>query len=790
MEEKVLHKLEYYKVIELLINQCSCQLGKDIAAELKPSHDLEEIEQGQAETSEAKEIWRLYPNFTLGGIRDIRAALRKAQVGGIIDPEGFIMVYDTILAAKRIKDFFIEIGQTYPLIANLTHDLANLPGLEKQIKKCITSEGEVGDQASEKLGKLRKQLRNLQGKAREKLEGIVRSTEMQKYLQDPIVTIRNERYVVPVKQEYRQKIRGLIHDQSASGATIFVEPFSVVEINNEAQRLEAQEKAEVLRILRQLTEQVAECHSELATNVELLGSIDFIFAKGKLSTELDCGQVKMNNRGYINIVQGRHPLIRGEVVPTTIYLGKEFDILVITGPNTGGKTVTLKTVGLFTLMAQAGLHVPAQVGTELAVFEQVFADIGDEQSIEQSLSTFSAHMTNIINIVNNVDDRTLVLLDELGAGTDPTEGAALAMAILDFLNSAGTKAVATTHYSELKSFAYNRDKIENASVEFNVETLRPTYRLLIGVPGKSNAFLISQRLGLKLEVIESAKDFLSKDEIRVADLIANLETNQILSEKGREEAELLTKEAQKKIVEMQKSEQELQEKSQKIIEKAQEEALEIVSRARRESEAVLKEIRGVQKSPGNNLQQKMQDIRKNLKEKEGKLQDIVFKEQEGAVLQPQDLQQGDLVLIKRLNQKAQVLERPNSNGEVLIQAGIMKISASIQELCKLKDDSKQGTEKKNKTGVGTIVSSKAKDISNEVDLRGLTVDEALLVTEKYLDDAFLAGLSQIVIIHGKGTGALRNAITNLLKRHSRIKSYRVGEFHEGGHGVTIAEIKR
>lgn len=792
MEEKVLHKLEYYKVIELLINQCSCQLGKDLAEELKPSHDLEEIERGQAETTEAKEIWRLYPNFTLGGIRDIRSALRKAQVGGIIDPEGFIMIYDTILAGKRIKDFFTEKSQTYPLIANLTRDLENFSGLEKQIKRCITSEGEVSDRASEKLGRIRKQLTSLQGKAREKLEGVVRSPAMQKYLQDPIVTIRNERYVIPVKQEYRQKIPGLIHDQSASGATIFVEPFSVVEINNEAQRLEAQEKAEVLRILRQLTEQVGEYHSELTTNVELLGQIDFIFAKGKLSTELDCGQVKMNDRGYINIIQGRHPLIKGNVVPTTIYLGKGFDILVITGPNTGGKTVTLKTVGLFTLMAQAGLHVPAQVGTELAVFEQIFADIGDEQSIEQSLSTFSAHMTNIINIVNKVNEGTLVLLDELGAGTDPTEGAALAMAILDHLNSAGTKAIATTHYSELKSFAYNRENIENASVEFNVETLRPTYRLLIGMPGKSNAFEISKRLGLKCDVIERAKEFLSKDEIKVADLIANLETNEILSEKKRQEAELLKQQAQKKILEMEKREQELKEKTQRIIDKAQEEALEIVARARKESETVLKEIRGVQKSHESNLHQKMQDLRQNLREKEGKLQEAVFKEQEGTLLKPQDLQPGDLVLIKRLNQKAQVLEKPTSNGEVLIQAGIMKITAKLKELSKVRDNSNQETDnsQRNKTGVGTIVSTKARDISNELDLRGLTVDEALLVTEKYLDDAFLAGLSQISIIHGKGTGALRSAITKLLKRHHGIKAYRVGGFNEGGHGVTIAELKK
>lgn len=788
MEDKVLYKLEYHRIIERLTNLCSVALGKEIAAGLRPSYCLEEINLWQSETTEAKDILRFFPNFSLGGIRDIRAFLRKAQVGGIVEPGEFLQVLDTLEGARRIRAFFDEEGEKYTLLSVYANSITPLPGLEQRIKKTVTPEGEVSDTASEELQRLRRQLRSLQGKVKEKLEGLVRSAEMQKYLQDPIITLRNDRYVIPVKQEYRHQVPGLIHDQSASGATIFVEPMAIVELNNETQRLEAMEKAEVMRILRQLTGLVESNRQEMEDTIRALGDLDFRLAKGKLSLDLDCGQPVVNGRGFLHIIQGRHPLLQGKAVPTTIHLGRDFDTLVITGPNTGGKTVTLKTVGLFTLMAQAGLHVPAQSGTELSVFDQVFADIGDEQSIEQSLSTFSSHMTNIVNILAKVNDRTLVLLDELGAGTDPTEGAALAMAILEYLIEVGARTIATTHYSELKSFAYNNKRVENASVEFDVETLRPTYRLLIGVPGKSNAFEISRKLGLQDELVERARGFLSQEEIRVADLIENLETNQLLSEKDRQEAERLRRVAQTRIEQLEIKEHQLKQRTQAMIQKAQTEALEIVAAARRESEALLKEVREKARHASLETQQDLQELRRKLREKESQLQDTVYRDIQDDGVKPQDVKPGDIVVIKRLNQKAQVLENPNQNGEVMVQAGIMKLTLKLQELRLTEESKSMGV--KEKTGVGQIMSNKAKDIRNELDLRGMTVDEALLETEKYLDDAYLAGLPQAYLIHGKGTGALRSAIQEMVKKHRFIETVRYGGYHEGGIGVTVVEFRK
>lgn len=787
MDERVLHKLEFHKVIEHLVSHCSTQIGKEIATSLKPLIEINEINRMLSETTEAKEVLRFYPGFSLGGVRDIRAALRKAEAGGIIEPAEFLNIYDTIGASKRIKKFFSDDGQKYKLLVAYAENLAVLTQLEQSIKKTITPEGEVSEDASPELSRIRKQLRSLQGKVREKLESMIRSSDMQKMLQDPLITIRNDRFVIPVKQEYRYQVQGLVHDQSASGATLFIEPLAVVEISNEAQRYESMERAEILRILRHLTGLVAEQYDSLSVTIENLGNLDFIFAKAKLSAALDCGQPVMNERGYLHIIQGRHPLIQGKVVPSTIYLGKDFDILVITGPNTGGKTVTLKTVGLFTLMAQAGLHVPAEYGTELAVFRQVFSDIGDEQSIEQSLSTFSSHMTNIINIINNLDGQTLILLDELGAGTDPTEGAALARAILEYLLARGTRVIATTHYSELKSFAYNKKRVENASVEFDVETLRPTYRLLIGVPGKSNAFEISLRLGLKKELVDQARTFLSQEEVRVADLIANLETNQIMSEKERQEAEKLKTTAKNMLMQLEKKEAEIKEKAQAIIQKAQTEALDIVIRARQESESVLKEVKEKFKNAPQDTRQELQELRNLLREKEENFQKAMYKDDEDEVLQSQDLSPGDMVLLKRLNQKAQVLEKPDKD-EVLVQAGIMKVSVKLKDLRRLREDKPE--KKIEKTGAGEIFAGKAREIKKDLDLRGLTVEDALLEVEKYLDDAFLAGMPQVNIIHGKGTGALRSAVTDMLKKHRLVAAARYGGYYEGGLGVTVVEFKK
>lgn len=785
MEEKILRKLEYYKIIERLSSQCASQLGKEIVGSLLPSTNLAEVLVRQAETTEAKEILRLFPSFSLGGIRDIRGGIKKAIIGGIMEPQEFLYLSDTLYAAQRVKGFFQVEGTKYVRLYSYSERLHVLKNLEQRIRKTITIDGEVSDKASEELARIRRQLRGLQGKVKEKLESLVRSTEMQKYLQDPIITIRNDRYVIPVKQEARQFVPGLVHDQSGSGATLFIEPMAVVELNNETQRLEAMERTEVVRILRHLTGQVAENREELEETVGALALLDYSFAKGKLSADMDGGPPVINDKGRINIIQGRHPLIQGSVVPISISLGQDFNTLVITGPNTGGKTVTLKTVGLFTIMAQAGLHVPAQGETELAIFQKVFVDIGDEQSIEQSLSTFSSHMTNIIDLLDKVDGNTLVLMDELGAGTDPTEGAALAMAILEFLIQRRAKTIATTHYSELKSFAYNNEEVENASVEFDVETLRPTYRLLIGVPGKSNAFEISRRLGLSESLVERARSYLSQEEARVADLIENLETNQMLSERDRREAEKLKESAHSKLIQLEKREVELKGRFDELIRKAHSEALEIVTRARRDSEAILKEVKEVQKKT-NNQNLELQGLRDQLREKEAVLQNEVYKEEAGKGVSSEELEPGDNVLIKRLNQKAQVLEKPQGD-EVLVQAGIMKITVRLKDITKVEEGLK---EKKERQGIGDIVSHKARDIRTELDLRGLTVDEAVLEVEKYVDDAYLAGLSQAYIIHGKGTGALRGAITDLVKKHPHVKTHRIGGYNEGGHGVTVVEFKK
>lgn len=788
MEEKIYHKLEYDKIIDLLVKACASQMGKEIAAGLRPSLSLPEVSHILAETTQGKEVLRLHPNFSLGGIRDVRSPLHKAEMGGIIEPQEFLALDDTIGASRRIKGFFGGDGEKYELLADYARSLGVFPELEHRIKRVVTADGDVSDNASAELARIRKQLRSLQGKAREKLESIIRSPELQKYLQDPLITIRNERYVIPVKQEYRNQIPGLVHDQSGSGATLFIEPIASVELTNEVKRYEAMERAEVSRILRELTGAVRQKMEDLRHTLEALAQLDFIIAKAKLSMEMDGGAPLMNDQGHINIIQGRHPLIRGRVVPITISLGRDFDTLVITGPNTGGKTVTLKTVGLFILMAQSGLHVPAQDGTDLAVFCRVYADIGDEQSIEQSLSTFSSHMTNIIKILEDVNEQTLVLLDELGAGTDPTEGAALAMSILEHLIRVGAKTIATTHYSELKSFAYSQERVENASVEFDAETLRPTYRLLIGVPGRSNAFEISLRLGLMPHLVERARSFLSQEELKMADLIADLETNQILSERERKEAEKLKKLAQTKLRQLEKRELEHREKTGTIIRKAQEEALEIVSRARRESETLLKEAREALKKAPRETQEELLAMRNSLREKEAVLQDEIYQDTGDESPIPRNLEPGDMVLIKRLNQKAQVLEKPKNDEEVLVRAGVMKLSVKLKDLRKLEEEnySKQAE----RTGVGQIVAGKAREIRSELDLRGLTVDEALAEVDKYLDDAYLAGLSQASIIHGKGTGALRSAITELVIKHRFVESHRFGGYYEGGHGVTVVQLKK
>ncbi|MHB8172397.1 MAG: endonuclease MutS2 [Thermincolia bacterium] len=783
----MLKRLEYDKVIEMLVDCAGSMLGKEIAAQLNPSIDLEEVKPLQEETKEAKEILRFYPDLPLGGIRDIRGILRKVEIGGVLEPTELLEVADTVLASRRLKTFLVEAKGTYPILKDLASFLGLYRQLEDQVGRCIMGNGEVETHASDKLASIRSQVKTNQNRVKDRLDNVLRSTEYQKMLQENLITMRGDRYVVPVKHEYRGQFGGIVHDQSASGATLYIEPVAVVEINNDLRRLLVAEKQEIVRILTQLTNLVRASLEEIKETTQLLGQLDFVFAKAFLSQRMDAVEPRLNQGGKLNVIKGRHPLLKGDVVPVSIHLGDEFDILIITGPNTGGKTVTLKTVGLFSLMAQAGLQVPAEVGTELTVFSQVFSDIGDEQSIEQSLSTFSSHMTNIISILEKADANSLVLMDELGSGTDPTEGAALAMAILDEFHIRGTKVIATTHYSELKTFAYRQERMENASVEFNIETLRPTYRLLIGQPGRSNAFEISARLGLPRTIVDRAKSHLSQEAVEVADLIENLEANQRVAEREKEEAIRLRCEVARMKVEYQHIKEEFDNKKARILEKANDDAYRITQEARHEAEGVIKELKEAMATEAEKGKlQAMQEAREKLKLLHGKAAQRAERQAKNAPGQaPRQVKVGQEVFIPKINQKGHIISLPGDNGEAQVQVGIMKINMVLEDLRIVAQETK-ATEK---TGAGRLMMNKSASIANEIDLRGMTVDEATLEVEKYLDDAYLSGLPQAYLIHGKGTGALRAAIKDLLAKHPHVKSSRIGAYGEGGTGVTVVELK-
>ncbi|MGI6647945.1 MAG: endonuclease MutS2 [Bacillota bacterium] len=817
MLERTLQKLEFDKLLEKLQAHCTCSLGREKAEALLPSIQLPVIINWQQETSEAKEILRRDPLLPLGGIWDIRAALWKAEMGGILDPSELLQVSSTLAVSRRLKHFLL--GRTAPetIIGQLAGQLGIFHELEKKVEECISDEAEVKDSASPTLLRLRRQLAVLQSRVREKLDSILRQTELQKYLQEAIITMRGDRYVVPVKQEYRHQVPGIIHDQSASGATVYIEPMVVVQINNEIRRQQAEEREEVRRILRELTGQVGAQTIEIRETLDGLAQLDFAFAKAKLSHEQDGLEPVLNNAGWLDIHLGRHPLISGRVVPLSVSLGKDFNTLVVTGPNTGGKTVALKTIGLLTLMAQAGLHVPADQGTCLSVFEQIFVDIGDEQSIEQSLSTFSSHMTNIVEILQQVNERSLVLLDELGAGTDPTEGAALAIAILEHLLAQGARTVATTHYSELKVFAYNQAQVENASVEFNADTLQPTYRLQLGLPGKSNAFEIAARLGLQASIVEAARGYLSAEELQVGDLIQDLKESQRKSEENQRETEKLRQMQEREEAELRRRQSAWQEKETRLLQRAQEEAIEIVRQARNEADQIVRQLRQMQKEAvdketlrrAQEAQERLRDRASQLYEAWTKVSDevnerlgLVEPEEHTALSdngQPKiasdqakkarkrlgQFKPGDPVLIPRLNQRGYVLTADSATGEVQVQAGILKVTVKAAELRPVQEK----TEYRDYSGLGNLMASKSREISPEVHLRGMLVDEALIELEKYLDDAYLAGMAEVRVIHGKGTGTLRSAVKQYLANHPHVSSFRLGGYQEGGIGVTVVQLK-
>ena len=792
MDQKSLKVLEYNKIIDLLATKASSSLGLKYIEELTPSSEYEEVKDMLEETSEAQAILVKRGHVNLGGIQDVSDSVKRAEIGAVLDPGSLLKISGSLRAARNLKrslDSGEEEDFNYPRIQALSNALYVYRDIEDEIDNAIISEVEISDNASPTLRSIRRGILQKNQSIRSKLNSIISSTTYQKYLQDAIISVRGDRFVVPVKAEYRSQVAGIIHDQSSSGATLFIEPMSIVEMNNELRKLKLDEQEEIEKILAELTRMVGEVAGDILSNQIILGKLDFAFAKGKLSIAMKAIEPVLNDDKHINIKNGRHPLLDSDkVVPNNIYLGEDFDTLVITGPNTGGKTVTIKTIGLFALMTQSGLHIPADYGSSMCVYDNVFADIGDEQSIEQSLSTFSSHMTKILGILNEVTSDSLVIFDELGAGTDPVEGAALAIAILEDVNMAGAKCIATTHYSELKNYALTKPRVENAAVEFDVNTLSPTYKLLIGVPGKSNAFEISRKLGLKNYIIDRAKEFINTDNIELEDVLQNVEKNRIKAEQERAEAEQLKKEIEEIKAEYDRKLEKLTISREKMMEKARSEAFSITRQAKEEADNILRELRSMEmEMASKEKNRKIEALRKELADSMGNLQPSVKSMIVPKVSNKEikDLKPGDEVKVITLNQGGSVVSVDKKKKEAVVQIGIMKMTLPFKALQIAPKDKKSTVTKSTRK----IISSKSGSVKSEVDLRGMNLEEAIMEVDKYLDDACVAGLETVTIIHGVGTGVLKKGLQDVLKKNRHVKSQRPGQYGEGGMGVTIVEIK-
>ncbi len=787
MTERTLRVLEFTKIRAMLAEKALTPMGEELCNALTPSDNLAEVTAWQQETEEAVVVLTYYGGHPLVAFQDVRAHLAMCDKGATLSPRALLQVAEMMRASRAARDVLVTDRENTPMLRGRAEGLCILRNVEQDITDAIISEDEIADRASSELMNIRRHLRGATERIKEKLNAMIRNAAMAKYLQDPIITVRNDRYVLPVKAEYRANVPGLVHDQSTSGATLFIEPMAAVEMGNELRQWELKELQEIERILAALSAEIAPYAESLKDNVSILGELDFIFAKGLLSREFFCVTPKLNQDGYINIVRGRHPLIDPDkVVPSNLWMGKDFTTLIITGPNTGGKTVTLKTVGLFTLMAQAGLQVPADIGTELAVFGQVFADIGDEQSIEQSLSTFSSHMTNIVTIMHEVTPHDLVLFDELGAGTDPTEGAALAQAILTRLMHIRVRTLATTHYSELKAFALSTPNVENASVEFNVETLRPTYRLSIGVPGKSNAFEISRKLGLPENIIDAAKDLLSAENIRFEDVIANAEYHRQVAERERELAQQASAETTRLRDAAERLRKEMEDKRESTLRKTKEDARRIMEDARREAESILSELKRIKKNAAAQTpDHEVNELRRRIEKNIDTLSEGLVQKVDRVTEPPKTLKIGDEVEILTLNTRGTVLAPPDARGEVQVQAGIMKMKVHITQLRLVKAEKPV----QKKAVVKTDSSALTRSVRMECDVRGQTLDEAINEVDLFLSECVMASLNEVFIIHGKGTGVLRSGIQQHLKRHMHVKSFRRGVYGEGEDGVTVVTLK-
>ena len=789
MNKKVLKTLEYDKIIDMLVEEADSALGKDSARRLRPSSDHGEIVAMQAETSHA--LTRLFHHGALSfhGLTDIRPSLVPLAKGGTLGAGELLRIGALLEAAKRAVEFDKKDEET-DFLSGRFDGLQTFPEIRREISRCILSEDEISDEASSELKRIRRAMKTTNDKIREQLSVTVNSSG--DMLRDNIVTMRNGRYCLPVKQEYKSAFQGMIHDQSSTGSTFFIEPMAIVKLNNDLAELAMKEQEEIERILASISSICAPETEGLERDVILLAELDFIFAKAKLSKKMQ-GSEPIFDDNYIEIKKGRHPLIpRDRVVPIDVTLGKDYRLLIITGPNTGGKTVSLKTVGLFTLMGQAGLHIPAFDGSHLRVFHEVYADIGDEQSIEQSLSTFSSHMTNTVSILKRADKNTLALFDELGAGTDPVEGAALAISILDNLLQRNVTAMATTHYSELKIYALSTDHVENASCEFDVESLQPTYRLLIGVPGKSNAFAISSKLGISDEIIEKAKSLVDEDSKSFEDVVTGLESTRKELEQERAKAAAYREEIERQKKKLAEKNERIDKAKEKILRRANEEANEILQKAKdMADDSIRKYNKWMDGGKGNvsDMERQRSAIREQLKKTGEKL----ATKQKGnrPKTAPGKLSIGDLVMVHSMGVKGTVMSLPNTKGKCFVQMGIMRSEVNADDLELLEEETLQNRKEqlRERSGAGKIKMMKSLHVSSSINLIGKTVDEAIALLDKYLDDAYLAKLHQITIIHGVGTGALRNAVQAHLKKSKYIKTYRMGEYGEGGYGVTVAEFK-
>ena len=785
MNAKALHTLEFDKIVRRLTGFASTSLGKEEAEKLAPSGELDIVKRRLAATDEAVRAISLKGSPPFGGIADIRASLQRAKLQGILQPPELMEVAQFIMGSRRLSRFIASAGEetALPLLEDLREPLTDFKALEDEIRRCVDDQGEVLDSASPELASVRRDIRMNEGRAREKLESLIRSSSVQKMLQETLITMRNDRYVIPVKQEYRSHFGGIVHDQSGSGATLFIEPETVVQMNNKLRELKIKEQNEIERILRKLTASVGERADLLAGDAEILGLIDFIFAKASLANSLEATLPEMNEEGKLLLRRARHPLLEmKKAVPIDLELGESYTSIIVTGPNTGGKTVSLKTIGLLSLMAMSGLFVPADEGSRLCVFDGIYADIGDEQSIEQSLSTFSSHMTNLISMLGQATSRSLVLLDELGAGTDPAEGSALAIAILEHLQKLGCRLIATTHYGELKAYAYNREGIINASMEFDAATLRPTYRLLVGVPGRSNAFAIAERLGLPKSIIEHARGEVSEDELKVDTMIASLEQDRLQARSERQLAERVRRDAEKLQKDVQEERYKLQEQKAKILEAAREEARQQVAKARREAEEIIGDLRKLAMEEGASVKEhKLIEAKRRL---EDAVPDPVARPGRAPGTKPAKIEAGDEVKVHGLGgQRGHVVELSGSS-EAVVQLGIMKMKVALADL----EPIRQSAPKKPPAQATVVKRSRDENVRTELDLRGMALDEALLEVDRFLDEAFLSNLGQVYIIHGKGTGALRTGVQDFLRRHKHVKNYRLGQFGEGGAGVSVAEL--